>query len=121
MERDYLLTNRAYDILKFIALIFLPAVGTLYFTLAGFWELPKADEVVGSITAIDAFLGALLGLSGRQYSRSDSRYDGVMEVSEQNSRLLHQLEITTPPEILGQQEAITFKVKKISPTPPEEH
>ena len=55
------LTNEAYDVLKWIAQIFLPATGTLYFALANIWGLPFPQEVVGTIVATDAFLGVLLG------------------------------------------------------------
>ena len=60
--------NKVYDTLKWIALILLPAVGTLYFALANIWSLPYPQEVVGTITAIDAFLGAVLGISSAQYN-----------------------------------------------------
>ena len=60
-------SNRCYDILKFVAQILLPAIGTLYFALAQIWQFPYAEEVVGTITAIDAFLGAILGISTKQY------------------------------------------------------
>lgn len=65
------LSNKAYDILKFIAQILLPAVGTLYFALARIWDFPYAEEVVGTITAIDTFLGALLGISSMNYNKND--------------------------------------------------
>ena len=61
------LSNDTYDKLKWIALIFLPALGTLYFALASIWGLPYGEQVVGTITAIDAFLGALLGVSTTNY------------------------------------------------------
>lgn len=61
--------DKIYDILKWVALIFLPALGTLYFALASIWGLPYGQEIVGTITAIDAFLGALLGISTVQYKR----------------------------------------------------
>ena len=63
------LTNKQYDVLKWIALIVLPAVGTLYFTLATIWGFPYGDQVVGTITAIDTFLGALLGISTNQHNK----------------------------------------------------
>ena len=66
------LSNKAYDILKFIAQILLPAVGTLYFALARIWDFPYAEEIVGTITAIDAFLGALLGISSMNYNKGDT-------------------------------------------------
>ena len=60
--------NRTYDILKFIAQIVLPALGTLYFALAGIWGFPYGEQIVGTITAIDTFLGAILGLSTMAYN-----------------------------------------------------
>ena len=61
------MTNKTYDILKWVAQILLPATGTLYFALASIWGFPYAEQIVGTITAVDTFLGVLLGLSSRQY------------------------------------------------------
>lgn len=63
------LSNKTYDVLKFIAQIVLPALGTLYFALASIWGLPYGEQIVGTIAAIDTFLGALLGLSTAQYNK----------------------------------------------------
>lgn len=63
------MSNKLYDVLKWIALIFLPACGTLYFALAGIWGFPYAEQVVGTITAVDTFLGVLLGISTLQYNK----------------------------------------------------
>lgn len=63
------LTNKTYDFLKWIAQYLLPAVGTLYFTLAGVWNLPYGEQVVGTVTAVDAFLGVLLGISTASYNK----------------------------------------------------
>ena len=63
------LSNETYDKMKFIAQIVLPAAGTLYFALATIWGLPYGEQIVGTITAVDAFLGALLGLSTAQYNK----------------------------------------------------
>lgn len=64
-----MLSNKAYDTLKFIAQIVLPAIGTLYFALATIWGFPYGEQIVGTITAVDAFLGALLGISTAQYNK----------------------------------------------------
>lgn len=64
-----MLSNKTYDILKWIAQILLPAVGTLYFALAQIWGFPFAEQIVGSISAIDCFLGALLGISTALYNK----------------------------------------------------
>ena len=65
------LSNEMYDKLKWIAQIVLPALGTLYFALASIWGLPYGEQIVGTITAIDAFLGALLGISTSNYKREN--------------------------------------------------
>ena len=63
--------NKTYDFLKWIALIVLPSVGTLYFAIASIWGLPFGEQIVGTITAIDAFLGALLGISTSNYNKQE--------------------------------------------------
>lgn len=63
------LNNKLYDILKWICLIVLPAIGTLYYALAGIWGFPYGEQVVGTITAIDTFLGALIGISTINYNK----------------------------------------------------
>lgn len=63
------LSNKVYDILKWIAMYLLPALGTLYFALAGIWNFPYGEQVVGTITAVDTFLGVLLGISTAQYQK----------------------------------------------------
>ena len=61
------LSNRVYDVLKYLAQIALPAAGALYFGLAGIWSFPYGEEVVGTITVVDTFLGVLLGISSASY------------------------------------------------------
>lgn len=61
------MSNKMYDVLKWIAQLFLPAAATLYFALANIWGLPYGEEIVGTITAVDAFLGVILGISSKAY------------------------------------------------------
>lgn len=63
------LNDKTYDILKWIAQYVLPAAGTLYFALAGIWGLPYGEQIVGTITAVDTFLGVLLGISTANYKK----------------------------------------------------
>lgn len=65
------MSNKTYDILKYIAQIVLPALGTLYFALAGIWGFPYGEEIVGTIVAVDTFLGALLGISTAKYNKEN--------------------------------------------------
>lgn len=63
------MSDKTYNIVKYIALIALPAIGTLWFAIATIWGLPYAQEILGTITAIDTFLGALIGVSAAQYQK----------------------------------------------------
>jgi hypothetical protein len=64
-----LLKNKTYDILKWVAQYLLPALATLYFTIANIWGIPFCEQVVGTITAIDTFLGIMLGISTSKYKK----------------------------------------------------
>lgn len=63
------MSNKVYDVLKYVAMIVLPAVATLYSALAAAWGWSNAEQIVATITAIDTFLGALLQISSKQYSK----------------------------------------------------
>lgn len=64
-----IMSNKVYDILKWIAMVVLPALGTLYFAFAGIWGLPFGEEIVGTIMAVDTFLGTVLGISSVKYNK----------------------------------------------------
>ena len=63
-----MLNNKVYDVLKWVALVCLPALGALYFGLSKIWGFPYGEEIVGTISVVDTFLGALLGISTIQYN-----------------------------------------------------
>jgi len=63
------MTNKTYDILKYIALIVLPAIATLYSAVAGIWGLPYAEQIPATIMAIDTFMGVLLKISSDNYNK----------------------------------------------------
>lgn len=63
------MSNKVYDVLKWIAMYLLPALGTLYFALSGIWGLPYGEEIVGTVTAVDTCLGVILGISSAQYNK----------------------------------------------------
>lgn len=69
------MSNKTYDILKWITQYLLPAIGTLYFAVAGIWGLPYGEQVVGTIMAIDTFLGVLLGISSANYNKAQTNAD----------------------------------------------
>lgn len=67
------MSNKFYDVLKWVAMYFLPALGTLYFALSGIWGLPFGEEIVGTLAALDTFLGVILGISTAQYNKKISK------------------------------------------------
>lgn len=108
-----LLTNRAYNYTKYAVQIALPALGTLYFTLASIWGLPYGEQVVGTITAIALFGGVLIGVSKRQYDNSEQKFDGAINVDDELDDP-YSLEFKKElPELAGQNE-VTLKVNKLS-------
>lgn len=113
-----LFSNSVYDKLKFVAMVFLPALGALYYGIAALWELPKADEVVGTVVVIDTFLGMLLGLSTKQYQNSDARFDGAIVISpgEENDEgvATSDLNVSLDPAALANKNEVVVKVVKPS-------
>jgi hypothetical protein len=79
MERgDYMkLENKTYDILKYIALFFLPALATLVLTLTNIWKIPHGVAIAETITAFDTFLGALLKISSNNYYAGPDEFDYI--------------------------------------------
>lgn len=65
------LPNTVYDVLKWIVLIVLPALGTLYAAVGQIWNLPFVSEIPATILAIDTFLGAILCISTAQYNKDN--------------------------------------------------
>ena len=76
------LNDKVYDILKWIAMYLLPALGTLYFAIAQIWGFPYGEEVVGTTTAVDTFLGVILWISNKGYEG-----DGTITVDSSNSEV----------------------------------
>ncbi len=112
-ETKPLLSDATYNRLKFIALVILPALGTLYFALAQIWGLPKAEEVVGTIVALDTFLGLLIKKADSQYNKSDAKYDAAVVVTEGPHGPVYALQFETVEQHLAAQskDALLIKVK----------
>ena len=64
------MSSKVYDVLKFIAVIVLPATGALYFGLSEIWGLPYGEQIVGTITVIDTFLGSVLMIDSAKYNKN---------------------------------------------------
>lgn len=105
-------SNAFYDAMKFVALVLLPASGSLYFGLAQIWHFPNPEAVVGSIVVVDTFLGVVLKLSSSVYYKSDAPYDGSMTViPKPDGGQTFSLNLKDDPERLPKHRAVTFKVE----------
>lgn len=70
------MNNKLYDVLKWVAMLFLPALAVLVKTVFAVWSIPYGDQISTTIMAIDAFLGAILGISTIQYNKGDDNGNG---------------------------------------------
>ena len=114
-KKTPMLSNRAYDTLKFVVTIVLPAAGALYFALSVIWGLPGADKVVGSIAAINTFFGVVLKASSNSYESSDAKYDGILDVSTRDDGTKTAalvLDNYENPADVAQQKEVLFKVNQ---------
>jgi hypothetical protein len=116
------LNNKQYDFIKFLALIVLPLIATVYFGLSQIWGLPKGAEVVGTITLIDTALGALIAKSSLQY---DADSAGTLAITGYNQITGHpDLALTLDPtKINAELGKVQLKVDKLTdevppPLPP---
>lgn len=77
------LNNKQYDVVKFLTVTLLPALGTLYFALGQTWGLPHPQEVMGTLLAIQAFIGVIMHISTNQYESSGAKYSGDLNITQQ--------------------------------------
>lgn len=108
-----LFNNRAYDLIKFVALVLLPGIGALYFGVAAIWGLPYAEEVVGTIVVVDTFLGGLTGLTAAQYKNSDERFDGTIDLAPGEKEGTTDMNVSLSPEAVYGKDEVVVKVRKV--------
>lgn len=63
------ISNRMYDVLKWVAILFLPALAILIRTVFAIWNIPYGDQISATIIALQVFLGAILGVSTLNYNK----------------------------------------------------
>lgn len=118
------LPGKMYDKLKWLALIFLPAFGTLYFSLGAIWSLPNTDEVVKTIMALETFLGLIIGISNKAYMASDARFAGALNVYYREDEAgvigkVFQVDLgDLDPWTVDRNKELTLKVNPPAPVPP---
>lgn len=104
------LNDKVYNVLKWITLIGLPAVSSLYFGLAGIWGFPYAEQVVGTIAVLTTFLGIILGISTAQYNKTYQE-DGTLKIDTSNpDKDIYRIDLGENLEKIAEKSCITLKV-----------
>lgn len=113
------LSDEAYGLVRLLTTVYLPGLSTLYFALSSIWGLPAAEQVVGTIAAVNVFLGLVLAQSRKNYNDSDNpagRFVGdVSVVKGQSGAEMVNLEFNQPPAQVLAQPEIKLKVKDVTP------
>lgn len=118
MDSAPLISNKVYDILKPLTTIFLPGAGAMYFTLSNIWGWPASEQVVGSIAAINVFLGLFLGISSKAYNSSESSdtkvYAGSLDYSSVDGQKVVSFNIDpkSDADTWVNQKEVIFKINK---------
>lgn len=108
-----LLSDSSYKIVKYVASVVLPSLATLYFALAQIWGLPNTEEVMGTMTALNALFGVLLGVSTKSYNSSDTKYAGDVAFEPVNGdpsvkRMVADLNVH--PQVISSMDEVLFRV-----------
>lgn len=107
-----LFTGKTYDFLKRLAQIYIPALGTLFFAVSGIWGIAHAEQIVGTLVAIDTFLGVCLGISQSNFDKSPLSGGTLVMKTNESGHKVYSLEIDADPTQLEQMSSVTFKVNK---------
>lgn len=110
--RDHLLSNRTYDRLKKVVVLYFPAGQSFYMGLASLWDLPDPTRVIQTTILINTFLGAVILISTKSYNKSQAKFDGSLDVAETDSSQIFGLGLTTLPEDLANKDQVLLKVNK---------
>lgn len=111
-KRFGIIPDRYYNVLKWLAAVVIPAFATFVIAMDQIWNIGLGDKVYGTITAVNALIGALLGMSTYKYNRSYSKYDGVLNVvrDEGLQKDIFDLALNTKIADLPFKKDVTFKV-----------
>lgn len=115
-----LMGTKTYDGLKWLALIFLPAAGAAYFGLGQIWHFPAIEEVVGSVTVVETFLGVILKKSASNYGSATTIGDAIVTqyADGQVEGLRFEVDASTTPVVMQDKKIAMFKVRREQLTQP---
>jgi len=109
----FVLNDALYGKIKWLIVVVIPAAGTLYFAVAKIWDLPAGEQVLGTLLAIQAFLGVIFAISTQQYNNSDAKYDGTIHIDQTQDKTIVAVEGKHPDELVEKNEVL-LKVKPAS-------
>jgi hypothetical protein len=112
------LSNQTYNVVKHVAAIALPALSTLYYALAQIWHFQNTEEVMGTISAVNIFLGAVMGVSTLAYNNSGAKYAGSVVITDTGDKKVFSLDLDSHPDDIQDMKDVTFKVTPVNSTPP---
>lgn len=105
------MSNKTYDFLKSVSQYVLPGLSTLYFALASIWNLPYTEQIIGTIAAINTFLGICLGFSTSKYNSSDKYRDGILKIDQNDpEKDIYRLEMNTPLDEVKDKKMVSLRV-----------
>ena len=116
LNGTFVLNPKLYAVIKWCVQVVFPAFATFYYTIADTWNLPNAEGVAVTVTAICTFLGISLGISSYNYYKGDNQYDGVLIPDKTPQGELFKLEINEDPINFLDRKELKFKVGKAKPT-----
>ena len=116
LKKTNLLSNRLYDVLKWVTMIGLPAIGTALLAISEIWNVEYGPEVAETINVIILMFGTMVGVSTAQYNRKkamEKPEGGVLEVGTDGTDVtLHKLEIDMSPEEIASRDEVVFRIRK---------
>ena len=77
-----IINDKVYSVLKYITMIVLPALTTLWLSVGSIWGFPYVEPIGATLTAITAFLGAILGISTSLYNIREQRKDELADMQK---------------------------------------
>lgn len=105
------ISNQFYDFLSRLVRYILPGLGTFYFTLSGIWDLPYAEQVVGTLAAVATLIGVLVGISKKRYQGEGEIF--VEEESPTTGGLTLSVDTANQLAEIKKAKQVTLKVTKV--------
>ena len=106
-----IMSNELYDDIRWLAQYFVPALATFYFALSTLWGWPYGEQIIGSLSAFNVFLGAILGVSRSKYYKTGGDTDGILRVDTSDpEKDVYKLELLRDIADLPNKKTVTFAV-----------